>query len=186
MSLESQLWHCKASQAFQPGTREPAVAVMRTLMRAHSESVHAGRAICTKPCASGDLAELPASHLVRRFSTVNRHSPHDREHISQYPSFPHLLNMSSGTHWPELGAGQGALSQAHVGDNNRVEGAWRVLRCLVPVAFRMVLVFEVLGRILVIVVNLPRHRAVCNRHFCFRRGRGGFAAKVESSQTESA
>jgi len=50
----------------------------------------------------------------------------------------------------------------------------------------VVLVFEVLGVVVVVVVNLPWHGAVGDRDVGLRSSRSRFATKVESSNTESA
>jgi hypothetical protein len=71
------------------------------------------------------------------------------------------------------------LWQGHIRDDDRVESAGGVPQRLIPVAVRVVLIFEQLAAV---TLTLPRHGALANTDITLRSNRGGFSSEVPVSR----
>lgn len=67
------------------------------------------------------------------------------------------------------------LWQGHIRNDDRVESAGSVPQRLIPVAVRVVLIFEQLAAV---TLALPRHGALANADITLRGNRGGFSSEV--------
>ena len=76
------------------------------------------------------------------------------------------------------------LGQSDVRHNDDVQSTRGIPRCLAGISLGVILIFEMLGLVFVIVVDLPGHRALSDRDLGFRTCGGRFAAKVESCDRE--